>query len=143
MNIRLAKKEDIDFIKELSDNNLLSSFSKEELLKFIIEEKTYYIFVIEENGLIGFLIVWLSDDNGQIIDLVIKENKRELGYAEKVLTYGIDYLIKKQVSLISLEVNVNNFKAINLYEKFNFKKERILKNYYKNEDGLLMMRKIK
>ena len=49
--------------------------------------------------------------------------------------------IGKDVSLITLEVNVNNKAAIALYEKFNF--EVICKRifYYGNEDAYLMGRR--
>lgn len=40
---------------------------------------------------------------------------------------------------ITLEVNVNNIPAINLYKKYNFKEVGLRKKYYKNTDDALIM----
>jgi ribosomal-protein-alanine N-acetyltransferase len=42
-----------------------------------------------------------------------------------------------------LEVRASNESAIKLYEKFGFEKVTIRKNYYGNEDAILMRKKIK
>jgi ribosomal protein S18 acetylase RimI-like enzyme len=43
---------------------------------------------------------------------------------------------------ISLYVMITNISAINFYESLNFKKEKLLKNYYQsfNQDGLLYIK---
>jgi len=55
----------------------------------------------------------------------------------------IDIAKESKVINITLEVRVNNNAAIHLYEKFGFQKEAIRANYYQEEDGLLMLKKIK
>ena len=40
---------------------------------------------------------------------------------------------------ITLEVNINNTSAINLYKKYNFKEVGIRKKYYNNLDDALIM----
>ena len=42
---------------------------------------------------------------------------------------------------ITLEVRIDNFSAIHLYQKFGFKSVSIRKNYYNGIDGILMERK--
>ena len=41
--------------------------------------------------------------------------------------------------IASLEVRISNEKAIELYKTFGFKSVAIRKNYYQNEDALVMM----
>ena len=41
---------------------------------------------------------------------------------------------------ITLEVNINNTIALNLYKKFNFKEVAIRKGYYNGIDAILMER---
>lgn len=43
---------------------------------------------------------------------------------------------------ISLEVNELNVAAINLYEKFDFKRVGYRKNYYKGNNAILMTREL-
>lgn len=140
--IRKAKYQDLKEIIRLSKESLNNSFSEESLRKMIDEEETYYIFVKEINGLVGFIIIWISDNNGQIIDIVINESKRMLGYGKGLLKYSLNYFKENKVNTVSLEVRKSNLLAIKFYEKFDFKIEKTINNYYQNEDGLLMMRSL-
>ena len=46
---------------------------------------------------------------------------------------------EKKLKDITLEVNVNNIPAINLYKKYNFKEVGIRKKYYNNSDDAIIM----
>lgn len=140
--IRKANINDVTFIHELSKENLETSFKKETLKEYILKDETYHLFVLEEDELIGFIIIWQSEEFSQIIDLVIDTKFRRLGYGKKLVSYAITYLSNKGAKSLSLEVSINNKEAINLYEKLGFKKERVLKNYYNNSDGFLYVRSI-
>lgn len=140
--IRKATLNDVSFIYKLSKENLESIFKKETLEDYIIEDETNHIFVYEKDELIGFIIIWESDEYGQIIDLVVKDDDRRKGYGKDLIEYSIDYLKSINVKSLSLEVSENNKRAIKLYKKMGFKKERILKNYYKNSNGFLYVRSL-
>lgn len=140
--IKYAELNNVSFIYELSKRNLRTSFKKETLKQYIKEKLTYHVFICEDKEPVGFIIVWESDTFGQIIDLVVKENKRSLGYGEKLMLKAIRFLTEKGVKTLSLEVSIENHNAIKLYEKLGFKKEKIIKNYYNNVDGLLYVRSL-
>jgi len=142
MIIRKSQLEDLDYIYKLGKENLETQFSKETLKTFIIYDETYHVFSILEKDLIGYIILWKSDNYGQIIDIVIEGKYRKKGYGQKLLNYGINYLKELNVNVVSLEVNVNNKAALSLYEKAGFIKERILENYYENSDGVLLIRRL-
>ncbi len=142
MIIRKSQLEDLDYIYKLGKENLETQFSKETLKTFIIYDETYHVFSILEKDLIGYIILWKSDNYGQIIDIVIEGKYRKKGYGQKLLNYGLNYLKELNVNVVSLEVNVNNKAALSLYEKAGFIKERILENYYENSDGVLLIRRL-
>ncbi|NMA04819.1 MAG: GNAT family N-acetyltransferase [Acholeplasmataceae bacterium] len=142
MIIRKSTLEDLDYIYKLGKENLETQFSKETLKTFIIYDETYYVCSILEKDLIGYIILWKSDNYGQIIDIVIEEKYRKKGYGFKLLNYGINYLKGLNVNVVSLEVNVNNKAALSLYKKAGFTKERTLENYYENSDGVLLIRRL-
>ena len=48
----------------------------------------------------------------------------------------------KKIINITLEVKCDNYKAINLYQKYNFEKQAVRKKYYNCIDGILMELKI-
>lgn len=142
MIIRKSTLEDLDYIYTLGKENLETQFSKETLKTFIIYDETYHIFSLLDDKLIGYIIIWKSDKYGQIIDIVIEEKFRGLGFGFKLLEYGINVLKGMNVTMISLEVSANNKAALKLYEKAGFVKERTLENYYENSDGVLLIRRL-
>lgn len=94
------------------------------------------------NQIVGFCIFDIIYDRCEIEYIGVLNDYRNRSIASKLMDYIICYCKKNKVFNISLEVNVNNFNAIKLYEKYNFKKETIRKNYYKNNDAYLMVKEV-
>ncbi len=94
---------------------------------------------LENNTIIAFIDYSIIYEKIEINYIFVKEEYRRKNIASKLLSYLIKNNLDKEN--ITLEVNINNIKAINLYKKFNFKEVAIRKNYYGNSDGILMERK--
>ena len=62
-----------------------------------------------------------------------------MGIASKLLEKLIETAKSKKATLLTLEVNETNTNAIKLYEKYNFKKIGLRKNYYgQNKNAIIM-----
>ena len=72
------------------------------------------------------------------MNIVVKKNYRHKGIGNLLLEYLISLCNELHLQSLSLEVNEINLPAINLYKKFGFKKIGIRKNYYKNQNGIIM-----
>lgn len=118
--------------KLINEFNTLSNL-KEELSNNPYLKIIYY----EEETIMGYLKYSLIYDRIEIEDLYIKEKYRRKQIASKL----IDYLINLNLD-ITLEVNEINISALNLYLKKGFKEVAKRPNYYENQDGLLMERKV-
>ena len=130
-------------------------FSKEEdiihLNKLLIETKSCYnksnqnpfckCIVYDDINIKGAIFFEEIYEKVDIDYVIVNNNYRRKGVASKLLEYLIDYCKEKCISNITLEVNENNIAAINLYKKYGFETAATRKNYYKEEDGLLMIRK--
>ena len=68
-----------------------------------------------------------------------KKNKRQNKIGTKMLEELIKIAKERSLKNITLEVNINNISAINLYKKYNFKEVGIRKKYYNNLDDALIM----
>ena len=95
------------------------------------------IIIYKEEKIMGFMIYDLIYDRIELEYIGVIEEYRNKKIASKLM----DYLINLKLP-ISLEVNINNIKAINLYKKYNFKQASIRKNYYNGEDAYLMIREV-
>ena len=74
--------------------------------------------------------------------IAVKKEYRNKKIASKLLEYVINDCKLNNIVNISLEVNVNNISAINLYKKFSFKIEAIREKYFNNDDAYLMVREV-
>jgi ribosomal-protein-alanine N-acetyltransferase len=133
--IREANLNDINSINKLGllvNENYPKLFNLDEILKSSYSK----IYVIEiDNNIVGFIHIEVHFEVIDIIDIVIDKNNRKQGLASLLIKYVID---NHEFDRILLEVNSNNYPAIKLYEKFNFKQINIRKKYYQDGDALIM-----
>ena len=132
--IRFSKEEDIIHLNKLliETKSCYNKINQNPFCKCIVYDD------INIKGAIFFEEIYEKVDIDYVI---VNNNYRRKGVASKLLEYLIDYCKEKSISNITLEVNENNIAAINLYKKYGFETAATRKNYYKEEDGLLMIRK--
>ena len=135
MMIRKYRDEDINLINELG----------KKLHDNYYFNKTKFVdaFVVEEDKFIGFITYSVIYDRAEIIDIIITEEERKKGYASMLVNAVINEALSKDLENITLEVNCNNEAAINLYKKLGFEVASIRKNYYKDNDGYLMIKDLR
>lgn len=100
----------------------------------------FNIIVCEKSSIVGVLVYDKIYDRIEIEYIVVHPSYRDCGIATSMLKY-----IEKKyndVKNITLEVRNSNESAINFYSKNGFSKVTIRKNYYGNEDGILMIKKL-
>ncbi|PHO09030.1 GNAT family N-acetyltransferase [Malaciobacter canalis] len=136
--IQIARKKDLNDIFIIEQNVFkddIFSLSKACLNYHI--NKNIVFKVIYENKTIGYCL-WLKRKSYyRLYSFAILKEYQGKGFASKLLSFSIEKLKDKSHQL---EVKQSNEKAILLYEKFGFKKYKILENYYKKENGYLMRR---
>lgn len=131
----MIEKINLNNIDNVTDNDLIS---KEEIMNDLNNNPFgIYLTLIENNEIIGYLYYSDIYDRAEINQIEVSKKHRNCGKGSLLLKKMIE-LVEKD---ITLEVRKNNYSAINLYKKFNFKEIAIRKNYYNNIDGILMERK--
>ena len=142
MNIKIEKmtKEHLDKIKENLENDF-DEFWNENVLKNELENpaSTYIVAKDEQNNIVGYAGIWQPIDEAHITNIVTKKDKRRNKIGTRMLEELIKVAKEKKLKDITLEVNVNNIPAINLYKKYNFKEVGIRKKYYNNSDDAIIM----
>ncbi len=130
--IRKLEPKDIEVV-----NRYLKEFNykvDETLNEFV------NVLLYDDNGIKGVLVYSKIYDRLEIDYIIVNEDYRRLGIASKLLKYMEDE--NKDALNITLEVRESNIQAISFYKKNGFVIEAVRKNYYKDEDGLLMMKKL-
>lgn len=90
----------------------------------------------DDNKVLGFLHYLNNIDEVEILNLIVKKEKRN----QNIASLLIGFLLSNVKKRIILEVRENNLPAIKLYTKFNFNIINIRDNYYGNENGIVMER---
>ena len=130
--IRKLEPKDIEVV-----NKYLKEFNykiDETLNEFV------NVLLYDDNGIKGVLVYSKIYDRLEIDYIIVDKQYRRLGIASKLLKYMEDE--NKGALNITLEVRESNDLAISFYKKNGFVIEAVRKNYYKEENGLLMMKKL-
>ena len=135
--IRELRNADIDDLTELLlnyDKKIENYFNFKDYLKNDIYSQ--YVYVIDDK-IVGYILITIIDDLVEIHLLYVDNLFRN----QKIGTKLIDYIINKYSShRFLLEVAINNYIAIKLYENMNFKKINLRKKYYNDIDAYVMER---
>ena len=137
--IRLYEEKDYDPVILLG-MKVNPIFPEAYNVKDVPDNEQIYLFE-EDNEIIGFIQILINIDDIEIINLIVDETHRR----KKVATFLLDHLLSEDIGTkerIILEVRRSNEAALNLYRKFGFNQIGERKNYYGNEDAVVMERRI-
>lgn len=103
-----------------------------------------YRIITPSGQMVGFIFVMTNQDGtGHITTVGVAPEHRRRGLALKLLRHAEAALLKRNISVVMLEVRVSNFAAQNLYREENYSVVQRLAKYYNNgEDGFLMVKSI-
>ena len=123
MEIEIQKmtKEHLEQIKDILRTEFDEFWNAEVLEKELENPLSTYIVAISENQVAGYAGLWQPLDEGHITNIVTRLDKRGNKVATKMLEELIKLAIDKNLKCVTLEVNVHNEIAINLYKKYAFK----------------------
>lgn len=134
--IERAKINDIESIIALEESRLGESLGK-SFFENMLSNGLNAIYILKENNvLISYISLSFDGEIVEIYNLCVNKDYEHKGYGYQILKFIIDYY--KDASSFILEVRRSNDKAINLYKKVGFKEIYVRKNYYKNEDALVL-----
>lgn len=128
-------KEEVQEVIQLG-TMLNPNFSKLFHIENLNPNETIYIYK-ENNINKGFIHIQNGLDIIDLLNIIVKPEFQNQGIGSILLKYIID---NKQDKKIMLEVRSKNINAIKLYQKYNFKIINIRKNYYKDDDAIIMER---
>ena len=132
MIIKLTKSN-IDIL----DNSFIDKNKIKNELE--INPFAHILLLIENNEILGYLYYSDIYERAEINQFEINSIHRNCGKGKILL----QEMIKTVDKDITLEVRIDNYSAIHLYESNGFKRIATRKQYYNGTDGILMERKNK
>ena len=125
-------------VKDLDSVNKILNYFNFNINPSDLNKDFFNSIVYEENGIKGIMVYDLIYDRIEIEYIIVESSERRQGIATKM----VEYIEKKYkyIQNITLEVRESNIVAIKFYESIGFRRVSIRKNYYGNENGILMMK---
>jgi ribosomal-protein-alanine N-acetyltransferase len=133
----LSDLERFNELGSLVNSNFANLFKLDSLLAS--EYDCIYGYYDKDN-LVGFIHINKLYENMDIVNIVVDEDYRRQGIGTRLMNYVLNLFIDIDSAL--LEVNEKNEAAINLYKDCGFEVINVRKNYYGNDDALIMKRVI-
>lgn len=114
-------------------------WSRSALEAELEKENSRFFVAITKNEVSGY--IGANNVLGEVYvnNIAVFYNYRGLGIGEKLLSHLIDVSKEENCDFVTLEVRESNISARKLYEKLNFKKVGVRKNFYEQpkEDGVI------
>jgi len=87
---------------------------------------------------VGYAVFWVVVGEGHIMNISVAPECRRIGIGRRLLRFTIDFMAQGRVTVVFLEVRRTNHGAIKLYKDYGFEDVYVRKNYYGDEDALVM-----
>ena len=130
MKVEKLSKQHLKGLWYLEQELFSNPFNEKSCLEELTEQNRLYLGLFDENNLIGYAGALITFDSADIIKIGVLKTEQGKGYGKLLLTELINCLKRLNVSEILLEVEHENFKAINLYFGAGFIEISERKNYY-------------
>ena len=143
MNVEIEKmtKEHLEQITDTLKEQFDEFWNANVLDKELENPLSTYIVAVSEDKVVGYAGLWQPLDEGHITNIVTRKDKRGNKIATNMLEELINISKNKNLKCVTLEVNVHNDIAINLYKKYNFREVGRRTKYYNGTDDALIMTK--
>lgn len=141
--IRPLKQEDFPAVLKLETELFTSPWPEKEFQYELSENPFAHLLVDEEDGVIaGYCDWWQLYDQAQVANIAVAGEYQKQGIGSKLMERMIFEAVQAGCENLSLEVRVSNAGAIALYEKYEFIRANVRKNYYDDprEDAYLMVK---
>lgn len=143
-NVRILKAtiENIDDIMNIQKESDCYLISYENLKNDLSNSNCNYLIYYINDFPIAFIGSSYIFSDMDLLYVLVLPNYRNKQIATKLIYEIEEFCYKNNISRILLEVRSKNNIAIKFYEKQNFKKINIRKNYYNNDNALIYEKKL-
>jgi len=91
-----------------------------------------------QSRLAAYIVYWVVHGEAHILNIAVDPAQRRRGSAELLLATALEQMRRNLVFEVFLEVRRSNTAARKLYENFGFVESFVRKNYYGDEDAIVM-----
>ncbi len=134
MMIREMTAADLESVLKLDAGAFQPKWSLDMFSSELNDNPFAYLYVwVEEAEICGFIDFWITFETAQLANIAVAKHCQGQGIGLALMKEMIRVCNEQMCDNITLEVHVDNQRAISLYEHYGFIKASLRKGYY--EDG--------
>ena len=141
ITIKTLKKEHISKVVEIEEKLLEETLGNEMLQAELHNKYAHFYVALDGDIVVGYIGAWIIEGTTDMINFVVDSNYQHQGIGQLLMQEIINHSVKENSKEILLEVREKNNQAINFYLLQGFKQIAVRKEYYKNKDNALILRK--
>ena len=141
ITIEILRKEHISKVVEIEEKLLEETLGTEMLQAELHNKFAHFYVALDCNIVVGYIGAWIIEGTTDMINFVVDSNYQHQGIGQLLMQEIINQSVKENSKEILLEVREKNNQAINFYLLQGFKQIAVRKEYYKNKDNALILRK--
>lgn len=135
LTIEMLDENNVLFVQDIQKDCNEPVWTSSSLFHLLNKGSGYGYILKSFNKYIGYILLRSLADEEEVLSLGVLNLNRRKGVASKLFYEFERDVIRKSVKRIFLEVKVKNYSAICFYEFLGLKKIKVLKDYYKTDNG--------
>ena len=138
MEIRTMESEDVPAVLSLEREVYPEPWTEGVFRDELGQPSRVYITAVEGEELIGYAGMMVIFEDAHITTVSVHPNARGEGVAKRMMLHLVEAALAAEAEHLTLEVRSSNDAAQALYRRFGFAPVGVRKDYYLNEDALIM-----
>lgn len=134
--------ERLEDLLKVEENAFSKPWSRQQFLGELASDATRYFLAEADGQIVGYAGAWLIVDEVQITNIAVHSDYRRRGIGKALLTHLLNTTQEEGATFYSLEVRRSNLPAQALYKSQGFSVQGERKNYYGDEDALIMLKEL-
>ncbi len=141
--LRPLKPEDVEVLAEWEKKQRPYPWSKKNFLDTFHSDRHFILVWEVVMGPRGFVAIQKTDGEAYILNIMIDPLHQKKGWGTQLLKMALDWCRENQVKIVKLDVDAQNFPAINIYQKAGFRIDGARPNAYpRGETGYVMTKNL-
>lgn len=142
LGVRLLELRDLDAIEAIERASYPAGWSRSMFASELAKPSSVCLGAFERGRLLGYAIVSRYVDAWHVMNVAVAPEHRRRGIASVLLARVLEATADDPRRGYTLEVRVSNVAAIDLYERFAFRRKGLRRGYYTDnrEDAVIMWR---
>lgn len=137
--LRPMTDDDVAVVARLERSIFSQPWSEGILRDELAQSNRHYLVAVDgTDEVLAYGGMMLVDEDAHITNLAVREDVRGRGLGTRLVLALIDRGLEAGASHVTLEVRVGNAEARRLYQRFGFAPVGLRRNYYRDEDALVM-----